>query len=279
LDLRDFNSEKYIAKYTKFDRVLKDILPFNEIRISSANKVNDPYENDKNWFAEDRTLGNEKEKIQEVEEMFSDINDKLFSHIKLFCVTGYRQKKRHERDISDHIYCKPRMWATYGDNHKGVCLIFDKNELSENFKIQENLKEFNYICDRKVDYLDFISHINNNIFVTPNELRKFYKGPNKYDSKKLFSLIKNYSDNMLELKYSRKHIDWESEDEYRWLIFSENTEDLDINYGKSLKAIILGINVDPKYKKIIENYTSVPLYQITFNDGKYDTNKILKTSG
>ena len=26
-------------------------------------------------------------------------------------------------------YARPRMWEQYGDNHRGVCLVFDKAEL------------------------------------------------------------------------------------------------------------------------------------------------------
>ncbi|HAT86949.1 MAG TPA: hypothetical protein DCS30_13995 [Rhizobiales bacterium] len=27
-------------------------------------------------------------------------------------------------------HIKPRMWAIYGDQHKGVCLVFDKIQLT-----------------------------------------------------------------------------------------------------------------------------------------------------
>lgn len=272
MPLSKFNNEDYVAKYTTLDRVIKDILPFNEIRVSSAHNVNDPYEKDKEWLQEDVSLGNTTEEIYKTNEIFSDIKNKIFSHIKLFCVTGYRQKKTHERDVSDHIYCKPRMWATYGDNHKGICLIFDKNDLTRNFENQEKSKEFKNICNKEVDYLNFLSHVNNNIFVTLNELKKFYKGPTEYDAEKLLSLIDN--NYLFRTKYFRKHSDWESESEYRWLVFSKDIEDLNINYGNSLKAIVLGINVESKYECIFKKFTSIPLYKISFEDSEYKISKL-----
>lgn len=48
----------------------------------------------------------------------------------------------------------------------------------------------------------------------------------------------------------------------------KTTRDLNINFGSSLKAIVLGIDTDIKYKVLLEKY-NIPIFKLVFNYGKY----------
>lgn len=272
MNLSKLNSENYVAKYTTFDRVIKDILPFNKIRVSSANKVNDPYENKKGsiieadiFFSQDST-GKE---YFEFKEKFEDAQYKLLSHIKLFCTSIYSLEKVNYINHAHEIYAKPRMWATYGDNHKGVCLVFNKKELTHQFEKVENFK----ISENKMNYDKLIIDAQGrNPLLSNNDLNKIYKD-NLFDIEKLFKVLD--SNDTLTKRYFRKHYDWNSENEYRWLIFSKTSEDLDVDYGNSLKAIFLGIDFNEKYQKLLKKYVNdIPVYKISFNNGKYEAEKL-----
>lgn len=152
------------------------------------------------------------------------------------------------------------MWAHYGDNHKGICLIFDKEELSAQFRKSDFIK----IYEDKVDYLSFLPLIGNSILLSKIELEKFES--ESYNLELLYEFLDdNY---LLKFKYFRKHIDWKTENEYRWLVFAKTTRDLNINFGSSLKAIVLGIDTDIKYKVLLEKY-NIPIFKLVFNYGKY----------
>lgn len=121
------------------------------------------------------------------------------------------------------------MWAQYADKHKGVCLIFDTDELSENIKNQ--FSHITYKADN-VSYRDRL--------ITETQTEPAYIvnidyledwGADKY----AFSHGQKFAKRM----FFEKAMDWEGEDEYRWVMF-DNNEQLKLNYGKSLKGIVFG---------------------------------------
>lgn len=265
MNLKDFNTDKYVAHYTKFDRVIKDILPFNEIRFSSVSIVNDPYEKDTTWIENDGIYS--KEDIIESHKILNELKTNFFNHIKLFCSASYDEASINCFDLSSDIYGKPRMWANYGDNHKGLCLIFDKEELS---------KEINKICDKyeklyedKINYLPYIAILENSISLSIDELKSLQSTTN--NSKLLYEVIdKNY---LLKSKYFRKHIDWKTENEYRWLIFTKETKEFNVNFGSALKAVVFGVDTNTKCKYLLKDY-NIPLFQLSFEYGKYKAYRI-----
>ncbi len=265
MDLKKFNSEQFIAHYTSFDRVFKNILPLNEIRVSSVSNVNDPYEKDKYWVDTEACFS--KEDSIESNKIINELKKNIYSHIKMFCTTSYSKDSENCCDLSLDIYGKPRMWATYGDNHKGICLIFDKEELSHEFEKINPIK----IYEENMVYMDYLPLIENSVLISLDSLNNMKIKQNKYNAKLLYEeLDKNY---LLKSKYFSKHSDWKSENEYRWLIFSENIKDLNINFGDSLKAIVFGVDTDIDYKCLLSKY-KIPIFKLKFEYGKYDYIKI-----
>lgn len=264
MDLKELNSDRYVAHYTNFDRVIKNILPSNQIRVSSASKVNDPYERDFTW-TDSEACCTDKEAI-ECCNLLSELNPHIYNYIKLFCVASY-DKKSNCSDLSCHIYAKPRMWASYGDNCKGLCLVFDKEELSKEFNKTDSVK----VDEGNIEYIDFLSKIENSVTLSIFELREIQKKSKVYNPELLYKAINK--NNLLKSKYFRKHIDWETENEYRWLVFAKETKDLNINFAKSLKAIVFGVDTDVRYRCLFKDY-DIPLFKLKFEYGKYNYHKL-----
>jgi len=131
-------------------------------------------------------------------------------------------------------YYYPRMWAQYGDNHRGVCLIFNKKKLIK--QIQEQTQHLYYYKCKKVTYKDFIKK---DMF--------FYQNFNEFEkSNKIKENICNEINSLSDLIYFTKDIDWRDEREYRILLWNKPENDNFNNVfvkisNESLIGVVLGI--------------------------------------
>ena len=258
MPLSKFNSDEYVAHYTSLDTVVKYIIPTNKIRISSFEVLNDPYETVFDWLEKGLNISEitfEENDQNDLE--FQKIKENIKKNIKIFSTTTFDEKNKNTADISNDIYCRPRMWAQYGDNHEGVCLIFDKKELHIEF---ESSRKVAVIAD-KVEYNNFISLIENSVTIEPTKLKSLSNDPYK-----LYEQLNN--NQQLTSRFFRKHNDWESENEYRWLVYSEDESEFDLDFKKSLKAIVFGSKVNDRYFRTLKD-DGIPLYSLKFNNGKY----------
>ena len=222
MDLADLNKDNFVAHYTSLDTAVRYILPAYKIRVSSVGILNDPYENTADWIQSEATLGFNFDFQKSVS--LSKIKQKAINHIKVFSTTAFEEQSDNY-DITKHIYCRPRMWAQYGDNHKGVCLIFDKNELEKAFSLLNPIA----IKSNKVDYPPFMESTDCNI--DPSKFRSILNDPHElYEA-----LNHNY---IMEHRFFRKHSDWKNENEYRWLLFMEQMDDVYVYCEKALKVIV-----------------------------------------
>lgn len=254
MDIRDLNNQNYVAHYTSLDTAVKYIIENRTIKVNSICNVNDPYENTLDWLEDDSSTG--WGNIQEIE-LLKKLQDKLFRLIKVFCTTSFDELSVNSKDISNHIYGRPRMWAQYGDNHEGVCLIFDKNELNEQFETLDYID----LHSGKIDYEIDLSRIENTINVEREAIEELLNSPEK-----LFNKIN--SNLQYKYKFMRKHVDWKTENEYRWLLFCRNDEELFLPFYKSLKAIVFGAKVHHRYFSTLR-HEEIPSYFLEFKDNNY----------
>ncbi|HZL09248.1 MAG TPA: DUF2971 domain-containing protein [Prolixibacteraceae bacterium] len=147
------------------------------------------------------------------------------------------------------------MWAHYGQNHKGVCLVFDE-------KILNNLFQEQYINDLKIP--DSIHY----------ELIKTSEIPKLNDIDKIYKYLE---ENNKEF-FLKKDKDWKPESEYRFVVIKKEQDDgpsyLE-NIDQALIAIILGIDFNENYKCSIEQLRSnlpnknIGVYQLCFENGEF----------
>lgn len=142
------------------------------------------------------------------------------------------------------------MWATYSDNHRGVCLVIEKKRFIEENKLDNTN---NYLME--VEYSSEAS----------NQLHKKDKNIDFDYNKAAQELIQH---NLKKVFFS-KHPDWITENEIRMITDSCKNYCSIMN---SLITIILGLDFNLKYRPaIIEQLRKnnlierIPIKKIKFN--------------
>ena len=136
----DFDQNKYLYHYTSMDTAINYILYNKTLRFNPLANVNDPMESDPNYWAfSNLEKGDKSSTIQ------YQVSDYFKNRIKVVCFSLDDQSDWNSPEFSPLDYCarghsKPRMWATYGDDHKGVCLIFDRERLRKAFESELNAR-------------------------------------------------------------------------------------------------------------------------------------------
>ncbi len=246
-----FRKMKLVGHYTKMETVLEYILPDNKLLINTFEDSNDPLENREHCNT-----------IFDFSKIYPDLIDRtiytphmqtdFFNRVR---VMSFTQDTKLVKSF-DH----PGMWAHYGQKHKGICLVFDLNELKKIFKTQF----------KKNTESGSIKY--GNIESKPIKIEKYipWEDVFKENAKKLF--------------YGKLR-DWKNEEEFRFVAFissetfNENTylEDID----NALIAIILGAYFNKASKCVLENHlynrnhkNKIELYQLVFNNGHFSIKDI-----
>lgn len=93
---------------------------------------------------------------------------------KAVCFTANAPKyKRHPKSNVDHGFlygaCRPRMWASYAENHKGVCLKFNGKKFDRQIKIGfEGADKNRKVFRGKVKYVDYGDTLNSVRWIIQN---------------------------------------------------------------------------------------------------------------
>lgn len=264
---------KFVYHYTKSKKAIEYILKNKTLLLNPYNKTNDPLET-KIWYLniEDginrihsAVFNSEKKKI--INELW-DFNsnqekklDKIKSNFKLICFTRDNPNQpKSPSDTSGFLrgWGHPRMWAQYAENHKGICLMFDRDALNN-----ELLKSFSNdkVYSGEVEYLN--EPISKEIkSLGYEELMKF--GINKIIDKAIEENIEGF--------FFKKALDWQHEFEYRWIVKSdeESKGDSYIPISSSLRAIILGADVSKDDENELINFSQnlrVRVYKMDWTNG------------
>ncbi|ATC65258.1 hypothetical protein CMV30_15580 [Nibricoccus aquaticus] len=232
------NSDQYVYHYTKISSVIDHILPKRSLRIGSFSKTNDPKEVKEwsFWLSSNSSSGalvnQDKQRLSQA------FSTELKGCARVICFCSDRPQLTGDRiaDIFDRGFVKPRMWAQYAEDHAGVCLVFDRELLH-----QRMVKTFEPRCrissgpvvyrNRPVVGLNTDPAYGINV----DALKEW--GLRKYALKHL--------ENFHHRLFFEKMSDWSAEEEYRWVVWSNTTDDLYLDYGAALKAVIFGDKVRP----------------------------------
>ncbi|GAB5408351.1 MAG: hypothetical protein BalsKO_07160 [Balneolaceae bacterium] len=164
---RSYSNDKFLYYFTSAEIVTKKIFPDKKLRFSSYIKTNDPYETKnwsltiKDWVQYFESLPTEKQSsflqlVNSFNEERLDHIKKFKSQIKVLCFSQDDPNFDFDQYLDYSGYKRgwgfPRMWNQYGDKHKGVCLMFEKDSLEGN--LQKLFKDDFSIYARKVSYSD-----------------------------------------------------------------------------------------------------------------------------
>ena len=250
----EVNPEKWLYHYTSFETAIKYILPTGTLKIGEYGKVNDPKEAKLNPSM--LNIGNSPSDGDELEEFLnkcqnicSQIFDYFSHRIRIICFSV--GDSRYEKTLSSHFatgYCKPRMWAQYGDTNKGVCLIFDKSILEEQIITQLETKGEIYFGNVKYESCEFIDGSWKLQNCINSESIKFPMQNLQDDFEATIrQQIKNYKDSY----FFHKHEDWKAETEYRYVFHGDEVGDIFFNYGDALSGIVVGTEFPEYHEKAL----------------------------
>jgi len=219
-----------VAHYSRLEH-LEKILKKKKVRFGPVSGLNDPRENSLGWV---ETLGYGHDSNIQYFLKAEELKKSVGSRLRVFCTSEHLEGDKTSIDaIETKAYGRPRMWAQYGDNSKGFCVILDKDNLHK--EIESQAGDLEHIIADKVEYIDWLSIIGGGVDI---EYGKGIPSPEN----RLFEIIN--ANQMLKSQYFKKSIDWVGEKEFRWLMYSESKQDtlvsIKSSIKSSIKAVVLG---------------------------------------
>ena len=252
-------SSNVIYHYTKLDTALNHILPKLQFRLPSKKYANNPSENDpfeNQQLLPNRggmlPLGSEERRIfrERLEIINNKVEEKINEEIRIisFCTNSDALQ-----DIDSLGFNKPRMWAQYGDNFKGVCVAINLQKLIEKNLINHNEQMFN----EKISYLNFDRIFKNKTRIAYQDL---------YNSDDDSIVVENIVKREIKRIIFTKHKDYQDENEYRICHFNkEDFSFLDIS-NSIIGLIINSHTIDQNNKDKLFAYAKKLNLIITEND-------------
>lgn len=224
----DYPPGQCFFHYTTRDAAFGQILPARQLRFSTYERMRDPLENRDwrftgAWFVDPTETPNSAEKA-------------------FFTFNHYAQEIRHKARLLamtvdapgateiDHFargWARARMWEHYAEKHAGVCLVFDRQRLISNLSrsVREQCEVSPY--HRPVEYTE----------TGTADLTLNLGSPDEFSTAaKVARYIEDHNDELFFLKT----LDWETEFEYRFVTTTESDDDLFVDYGDALEAVIVG---------------------------------------
>jgi len=248
---------EYLCHYTNAKKA-KLILEKMTLKFGKVSKSNDPIEI--KIFTAFLPYNDIEKEILEENRIKKQLKLYLNKILQLICfsegdirnIKGDIDDDGEEIDIKDDIidaakledfskrppYYLPRMWSQYGDNHKGVCFIFNKDKLID--QVDEQSKS---LCNFKHKYISYKDILKDDIFLN-QAVSLLYSYVDV--SKNIETFVQDYLINNNDLNYFTKDIDWKDEHEYRFLLWNMiknkdyNNKIIHID-NKSLIGIVLGL--------------------------------------
>ncbi len=222
---------KYFFHYTTRDNAFGGILAEGELRLSTYGKMRDPLEAQPWRFTfggygprpeDDEALATEVAEYQDFERK---VNEGVRDHSHLLSLTiDAEPSDAGEQEPFCRGWARARMWEQYAENHKGVCLIFDRGSL---------VTAMSRSVPGLVVYRGAVAYDGRGLMkptVDRNVLKE--RGYARYAAE--------YIDDNNRSLFFTKTRDWATEHEYRFVVIGEGDSPISINYGDSLEAVIAG---------------------------------------
>jgi hypothetical protein len=238
----DFNryikSEDALFHYTKSSIALEKILYEKKLKFYLFKNSNDPREYGTTLIS---TVGSDLTQAGNISalELVTRIN-RMKSKCRVMCFCSNKKPTiilRDTRETEDEYsfslgWNKPRMWAQYGENHFGMCLVFSIKKIKEEFEKRQN------------QYLIFKSDFVKYAQKYRHDLRAF--DGNRLKNENVEDYLNTYLLENCEEFFFRKQADFRDESEYRVVVLDrdEKLEYIDI------KPIICGVIVGNRASRV-----------------------------
>lgn len=240
------SADQYVYHYTSAETARDLILKDRTLRMGRILDTNDPKETMEwefnLWTAGSYDLG--KYKMDEVSKWLSSAL-KANVRVACFCQDRAPLKGDHVGEILQRGFAKSRMWAQYGKNHSGVCLVFDRSKLLESVKTH---LDGNTCWVGNVSYRDHFvvrSLSQNEFMIDVDELELV--GPERYVAN---HLIRHHDELFFE-----KLQDWRDETEWRMMVIGPGSGAIFLPVEQALVGVMHGASTNQKISEQIMELT------------------------
>lgn len=191
------NPGKYVYHYTKWDRLLN--IMHNGFRLGTLTYMNDPRES-KVWALNTVRFNAGSVNRSAFNEAVADYKRRI--RIGAFCLD---QPSMPDGEQGPRGYARPRMWAQYADNHRGVCIVLNRESLNQ------------AICERYPDHDGSWVQNGKVKYITPRDDPASISMEYREDD--IQAGVRKSFDTRRDSIFFVKHLDWRDENEYRWVYF------------------------------------------------------------
>lgn len=254
-----FGSEDSLFHFTKRSTAFEHILYNAKLQLNIFKNTDDPSEYSEKlsgivgWGLFESDLSRASQTIHSIDQIFL-----RKSGFVSFCVNEYE-----ENEIVKSAVLKSRMWSQYGENQKGVCIVFSKSILLSLFKKHFTSDNF-AVVGHNVEYDDraniekkVLKVNNSNDYRNPDFIKNFVKtGYRPY----LFNKVEDYRD---EKEYRIVAIDTSAE---------HRIEEEQIAIDGSISCVVLGERFHEAYYHSalqLGQKLNIPVYKLIWSTGKY----------
>ena len=215
-----------VAHYSRLEHVA-NILHDKKLLIGPVYNCADPREASMGWLdTEGIGYGPDSDKQRTAKEMICRVG----RQVRLLCTMASSEPvSQASCSIEESIYCRPRMWAQYGDQSRGFCVVLNREAL--NNRLLQVVERDDYLISAKVKYFPWLEMVGGDTTIPYGP----EQDPRDID---IFELMNE--NGMLQSIYFKKSIDWKEECEYRWLVFARTEKPVYVSIENSIEAVVLG---------------------------------------
>lgn len=233
--------ERWLYHFTTLSTGIEDILANQTIRMNTLRQVNDPKESRLAGFFAKVDQG-----FAETchEEFANAVRDYLRDHVAVLCATEDTVSQAElRRDITLRPACfKPTMWAHYGDLHRGLCLVFDREKLQKT--ISQKLD-----ADNAVHFYGSVEY--------RHELFDTCYGVTVEEMNAAGDDVRSVARHRFETNHRElllwKHLDWEHESEWRAIAFAKRPSPIDVPFDDALESVVVSMDFPTVYRDVIRD--------------------------
>ena len=239
--IRPHKDNNKLYYYCSLSTALEFILPKHQLLLSPLIETNDPRENKSPLFTYNSNQRHGQIGMFELNEKYNKL---IKEDCKVICFS---------QDYKNYQGCHlSKMWAHYGDNHKGICLEINKDKF-----IQENSQTIDETLFKKIIYTEY-DFLRRKRQLNINLVKVESEGEENYIRNKF--RIDN-----IDALFFTKNNEWESESETRLILFSNKILKEYCSIENSLEAVHLGVDFHNSYISAIRNLaTNKYIYQMKF---------------
>lgn len=229
------DANRFIYHYTSLNTA-KRILNGLSLRMGVFQGTNDPKES-KEWQFDLLSRNHADFRGIDARKLSSELSDSIKKHSRVlcFCKDGEGLTGSHLADVSLRGHFKARMWAQYGGNHTGACLVFDRGKLLE--RVRHDCGDAQLLSSGAVTYR------NRSVTAERDEYDYFID----YDALKTVGFERYWmlhAQRCHQRLFFEKALDWRDECEFRVVALLPKPREVFVDIWDCLCGVFLGERCD-----------------------------------